>query len=175
MIGLQDILLKVITALHIIYILFVVITPFTNSNYFLLLHSITIPFMMMHWVCNDNTCVLTLIERKIREKIGKGKEEESKLEGGKQESKLEESKLEGKLEGSKQESKLEGSKQEIKKDEDCFTCKLIEPVYDFKKNYAKFTIFIYIITISLWLISIGKLGYKYKSGQIKDYREIFLI
>lgn len=114
--------------------MFVIFIPFTNMNYFLMLHAIFIPFVMLHWICNDNTCILTVVEKNLKKKIyGK-----------------------------------------VDKDE-CITCQLIEPVYDFRKNYAKFTVIIYAITISLWLISIGKLGYKYKIGDISEFSDLFKI
>lgn len=58
-------------------------------------------------------------------------------------------------------------------DDDCFTCKLIEPVYDFKKNFESYSILIYVITIGLWLMSAGKLYYKYKTRQITNYLDLF--
>ena len=129
-----DILLKVISLVHIIFVIFVVLTPFSNINYFLMLHAIFLPFIMLHWICNDNTCVLTVIERNLRKKIY-GKVDE----------------------------------------EDCITCRLIEPVYDFRKDYATFSLIIYAITITLWLCSVGKLTYKYKTGDITDYIDLFRI
>ena len=129
-----DILLKIITFIHVMLVIFMTVTPFTNSNYFLLLHAIFVPFLILHWLCNDNTCVLTIIERKLRKEIyGKVDEDE------------------------------------------CITCKLIEPIYDFRKNYKTFTILIYAITISLFLISSGKLYYKYSSGEISNFRDLFII
>jgi hypothetical protein len=56
----------IIYLLHILYILFIILTPFSNSNYFLVLHVITIPFMLLHWILNDDTCALTLIEKQLR-------------------------------------------------------------------------------------------------------------
>ncbi len=49
--------------------MFVVITPFTNSNYFLFMHAFVVPFIMFHWVINNNTCCLTVLEQSIKEKI----------------------------------------------------------------------------------------------------------
>lgn len=129
------ILLKLITLLHIIFVLFVTITPFVSSNYFLFIHAIFIPFLIFHWICNDNTCVLTIIERKLRKEIYG----ENSIE------------------------------------DDCITCKLIEPVYDFRKNYKTFSIIIYTITISLWLISMGKLYYKYNTGTITSFKDLFIV
>ena len=127
-----DILLKIVSLLHVLFVIFVIVTPFVNSNYFLMLHIIFLPFMMLHWICNDNTCVLTIIERNLKRK------------------------LYGKID-----------------EEECITCKLIEPVYDFRKNYSNFSLIIYSITIILWLISVGQLAYKYKSGEITSYIDLF--
>jgi hypothetical protein len=130
----NEIILKFITIVHILLILFVIGIPFTNSNYFLLLHAVFIPFMILHWVCNDNTCVLTVIEKYVRKQ------------------------LYGEVDSDK-----------------CFTCKLIEPVYDVNKNYKSFSKAIYIITIGLWLMSTCKLYYKYKVGNISSLRDLFII
>ena len=45
--------------------------PFTNSNYLLCLYIITIPFIILHWILNDNTCCLTIAEKYFREKTYK--------------------------------------------------------------------------------------------------------
>lgn len=125
----KEIVLKLITFTHIAFILFVIVTPLTSSNYFLFMHAVTIPFLIAHWLCNDNTCVLTLIERKLR---GKKKE-----------------------------------------DNDCFTCQLIEPVYDFHKNYQVFSQATYLIVIIFWLISTGKLYCAYSSGELASFQQLF--
>lgn len=62
----NELMLYIIVILHFIFVMFVVITPFIGNNYFLLLHAITVPFMMLHWYVNDNNCVLTLMEKQIR-------------------------------------------------------------------------------------------------------------
>lgn len=58
--------------------------------------------------------------------------------------------------------------------EDCFTCRLIHPIYDFKANNVNYTEFIYGSTTILWLVSVGKLYYKFKSGEIKSVWELVL-
>lgn len=65
----QELLLKIISFIHILFILFVAVTPFSNSNYILLLHSFSIPFLILHWIVNDDTCVLTLIESRLRKEL----------------------------------------------------------------------------------------------------------
>lgn len=54
-----------IQLLHIIYILFVFIVPFTNSNQLLVLHVMMMPLMLMHWYVNNNVCSLTELEMSI--------------------------------------------------------------------------------------------------------------
>ena len=65
---LNESILFFITILHLIVILFIIITPFTNSNYLLSMYIIIIPFIMFHWYVNNNTCSLTIAEKFIREK-----------------------------------------------------------------------------------------------------------
>jgi hypothetical protein len=59
----KDIILKIITLLHVLFVLFILIAPFIPSNYILLLHFIICPFVMFHWYLNDNTCALTMVEK----------------------------------------------------------------------------------------------------------------
>jgi hypothetical protein len=99
-----------------------------------------IPFLIAHWICNDNTCVLTIIEKHLRKNMSKKYSNDKSL--------------------------LEN---------DCFMCRLIEPVYDFNKDYSTLSKYIYILTISLWLITTGKLYCKYKSGTISTWKDFFII
>lgn len=120
-------LLILINIIHIIVIIFVLAVPFSNSNYLLLVHIVVIPFIMLHWVLNNNTCCLTMAEKYIRQELSQTKINE----------------------------------------EDCFTYKLIAPIYDFNKNFKNFDTFIYIITLSTWLISIYNITGKMYNGEIK--------
>lgn len=124
-------ILTLIQLLHILYILFVVITPFTNNIFFLSMHLIFIPFMMLHWICNENTCALTLMEQTMR-------------------------------------YKMYGTTDKNM----CFTAKLIEPVYDFKKNHDEFSTAIYLLTIILWLITVRNLYNKYKNNELGEYTSV---
>lgn len=128
----DNIKLKIVVIIHIIFVIFVIFTPFTNSNYFLCLHSIIVPFIILHWSLNDNTCALTTFEKKLREKIN-GVQNANK---------------------------------------ECFSCKIIEPIYDFKNNYKERAMFIYGVTIILWCISVSKLYRKYKNKEITKFMDI---
>ena len=114
-----------IRMLHILLVSFIIVVPFTRSNYFLLFHAVVVPFIIMHWLLNNNMCALTLMEQVLRKSIyGEAKSDE------------------------------------------CITCKLIEPVYDFKNNYKARTRFIYTAVILLWAIGLGRIYYKIRTGEI---------
>jgi len=125
----KKILLNIIRTLHVIFVMFVIFVPFLNIDYLLCVHLIIVPFLILHWICNTNTCALTIIEKKLRQEI-----------------------------------------YGDTKNDECITCKLIEPVYDFKKNYNKFSIIIYTGTILLWCITVWVLYSKYnnKNGLFKN-------
>ena len=58
--------------------------------------------------------------------------------------------------------------------DDCITCKLINPIFEFTKNHKNMSILTYCVTISVWLISTIKLLLKYKSGKITNITDLFL-
>ncbi len=131
----NDSILIMINIIHLIVIIFVLAAPFSNSNYLILLHIIVVPFIMLHWLLNNNTCCLTVAEKYIRKKT-----------------------ITTKI-----------------KEEDCFTYQLIAPIYDFSKNHEAFSTFIYIITISVWSLSVYNLSNKLYNGEIKkldDFAQI---
>ncbi len=68
----NNILLFLINVIHILVILFVVITPFTNSLFLLSLHSFIVPFIMLHWLLNNDTCAITVAEKFVRTKMNGG-------------------------------------------------------------------------------------------------------
>ena len=126
------ILLYIILAMHVLLMLFILLVPFFGSNYLLTMHFIIVPFIILHWVVNNNTCALTIMEHKIRET-------------------------------------MTGTVCDVN---DCITYRIVSPVYDFNKNYNNFSSIIYIITISLWLISAYRLYSKYKSGEIRSIIDV---
>lgn len=127
--------LKIVVLCHVLLVCFVVISPFISSNYILFMHSFVVPFIMMHWIMNNDTCALTIMEKKLRQEIT------------------------GKI--------------EVK--EDCFTCKIIEPVYNFKNSYKSQSKLIYAFTTILTLISMVRLFGRYKCGKIKSIYDLFLL
>ena len=131
----NDSLVVLINIIHLIVIIFVLAAPFSNSNYLLLLHIIVIPFIVLHWLLNNNTCCLTVAEKYIREK-----NTGTSIEEG-----------------------------------DCFTYQLVAPIYDFTKDHKSFSTIIYLLTLSLWFISVYNISNKICSNQIKSINDLCLI
>jgi hypothetical protein len=63
------IILKIILLMHLLIISFCVLTPFIGKNYMMIINTIIIPFILIHWITNNNQCVLTIIEENIRSKL----------------------------------------------------------------------------------------------------------
>lgn len=53
---------------HILLVIFIIFTPFFGNEYFLTLHVIIIPFIVLHWITNQSVCALTEIEKIITNK-----------------------------------------------------------------------------------------------------------
>lgn len=65
----MNILANIIAFLHLLFIIFITTTPFVTDNPFMLLYYCFILFfVMVHWYLNNDTCVLTLLEAKLRGK-----------------------------------------------------------------------------------------------------------
>ena len=62
----NDFLANLIWVLHIVFILWFVITPFTNNKPMLALHFVGGASLFVHWALGQDTCALTLIEQKLR-------------------------------------------------------------------------------------------------------------
>ena len=56
-------LVQLIQFIHLLIMLYIIIAPFTSSCYHLILHSIIVPFLILHWKTNNDMCILTLIEQ----------------------------------------------------------------------------------------------------------------
>lgn len=57
---------NIIWVIHIAFILWYIITPFTNNIPMLTLHFFTGPMLWIHWVTMRDECSLTLLEMKLR-------------------------------------------------------------------------------------------------------------
>lgn len=55
-----------IRVFHIAVILFVIVAPFVNSPAVLVLHITFSVCLLVHWISNNNTCSLTLLECHLR-------------------------------------------------------------------------------------------------------------
>ena len=60
---------NIIFVIHILVVLFFVVTPFLDVEKYgplLVLHALSTIFIWFHWVVNDDTCALTVIESQMR-------------------------------------------------------------------------------------------------------------
>lgn len=62
----MNIAANIVWLIHLAFIAWYVITPFTNNAPMLVLHFFTFPFLAIHWLTNQDTCSLTLLEMKLR-------------------------------------------------------------------------------------------------------------
>lgn len=55
-----------VSVLHMAFVGFMIWAPFSSNRAALVMHLVLTPFLWIHWVLNDDTCVLTALERKLR-------------------------------------------------------------------------------------------------------------
>lgn len=55
-----------ISLLHAVYVAWFLYAPFSNDLLMMAVHAVIAPAMMLHWLMNDDTCVLTAIEAAAR-------------------------------------------------------------------------------------------------------------
>lgn len=55
-----------IRMIHIGFIMWMVWVPFTNNDSMLMMHAIISPFLMLHWILNNDGCALTVMEKHLR-------------------------------------------------------------------------------------------------------------
>lgn len=62
----RHVLAWVVSALHWAFVIFMAWAPFSSNRTALVMHALVTPFLWLHWILNDDTCALTLLEKKIR-------------------------------------------------------------------------------------------------------------
>jgi hypothetical protein len=68
----MNIVANIIACIHLLFVIFVVTTPFITDNpFYLLYYCFIIFFVGVHWYFNNDTCVLTMIEAKLRGTVSK--------------------------------------------------------------------------------------------------------
>jgi hypothetical protein len=55
--------------LHISFLIWMIGTPFTNDYDNLLMHSSLAPFLLFHWITNNDTCAVTEFEKYMSGKV----------------------------------------------------------------------------------------------------------
>lgn len=110
--------LTLINIIHLLVILFIVIIPFTSYTSLILIHSVIVPFIMVHWFLNNDNCAITEAERHIRFRLN------------------------GNIPVNYN---------------DCFSYKLISPVYNFISYNPNYSDLSWGIISTLWILSLYKL------------------
>ena len=64
--------MNIIFIIHVIFLGWILVTPFLNDRRQLEFYSMVIPFIFYHWSVNDDTCALTQAEMMV---TGKNKDE----------------------------------------------------------------------------------------------------
>jgi hypothetical protein len=64
--------MNIIFFIHLLFLVWILIIPFTNNRRQLEFYSMVIPFIFYHWSVNDDTCALTQAEMYM---TGQAKEE----------------------------------------------------------------------------------------------------
>jgi hypothetical protein len=59
-------LADIIGYIHFLVVLFIGLVPFIGNEYFLGLHLLIVPFIMLHWLTNQTVCALTELEKLVR-------------------------------------------------------------------------------------------------------------
>jgi len=62
---------NIIFILHLFLVIFILTAPLMDNEGILMMHAITIPFILLHWAANDNTCCLTVTESYFRKGVSK--------------------------------------------------------------------------------------------------------
>ena len=62
----QILLGKIIQLIHILFLIYVIVTPFIEVSIdFRILYFWTLLSTIVHWIANDTTCFLTILEKKL--------------------------------------------------------------------------------------------------------------
>lgn len=57
---------------------------------------------------------------------------------------------------------------------DCFTCRLIDPIYEFTSTNYSYSDIIYVVTIGLWLFGLFRLMRNYNAGEFSSLIGLFM-
>lgn len=57
---------NMVFVIHLLIFLMALVIPFSDDKRLLSMYSILMVFVLFHWVINDDSCILTLIEKKLR-------------------------------------------------------------------------------------------------------------
>ena len=59
-------LAKTIRVLHLAFVAFVVLAPFSPTPHLWFVHMTVVPSLLVHWLLNSDECALTMLEMRVR-------------------------------------------------------------------------------------------------------------
>ena len=59
---------SIVRCIHVLFVFFMIIAPFSNNKQLIITHAILVPFLFFHWLTNNDTCILTELEKMISKK-----------------------------------------------------------------------------------------------------------
>ena len=57
--------------------------------------------------------------------------------------------------------------------DECYSCKLIEPIYDFGNDVGKFRKFLYTFIVVLWCITLLRFYINHRNGKLNEFIDLF--
>lgn len=57
---------SLVAVLHALFLAWVLLAPWLPQWEMVVLHALVMPFLMLHWLLNDDTCFLTWLECRLR-------------------------------------------------------------------------------------------------------------
>lgn len=64
--SMKDTIAWIIRLVHTLILLFITTAPFLGGEYYLSIHFLVIPFILIHWLTNQTICALTEMEKLVR-------------------------------------------------------------------------------------------------------------
>ena len=58
----------IVKIIHLLFVLFVLVAPFSTNRKILDFYIVLIPFLFLHWITNNDTCAFTELEKFLTNK-----------------------------------------------------------------------------------------------------------
>lgn len=62
----SELVANIIWLIHVLVVILMVLVPLFGNKKYVSMYILIVPFLFFHWATNDDTCFLTILERKLR-------------------------------------------------------------------------------------------------------------